>query len=59
MWWLAINHFNGRNPQGPNIRLVIVSSLLDYFGRHPKWCSDEGVPLRFDINELRSNSEIC
>ena len=30
--WLTHGHFDGGNPQAPNIRLVIVARLLDHLG---------------------------
>lgn len=55
---LRVDHLDSSNTQRPDIRLVVIASLLDYLGRHPEWCTDECIPLRFDVDQLRCDAEI-
>lgn len=54
-----MGHLDGRDSQGPYIRLEVVPSLLDYLRCHPKGSSDESVALGFDVCQLCSDTEVC
>lgn len=56
--WFTIGHFHRRDAQRPNISLETVAILLNDFWGHPKGRSDKGVPLRLDIGQLRSDTEV-
>lgn len=57
--WFSINHLHRRDTERPDVRLEVISSLLDNLWRHPEGRTDECVPLRFDIGELCRDSEVC
>lgn len=58
IWRLAVDHLDRSDSERPDVRLEVVSSLLDDFRRHPKRRADECVSLGLDVGELRCNSEI-
>ena len=59
IWRLPLREFYRRNPQAPNIGLVIVAALLDNFRRHPVWSTDKRVLLRGQSpRELAGNTEV-
>lgn len=58
MRWLAVDHFDRRDTEGPDIRLEVVASLLDHFRRHPEWRSNESIALRLDVDQLGRHAEV-
>lgn len=38
VWWLAVNHFNYKNAQRPDVYLRSVRLPRDDLGCHPVWC---------------------
>lgn len=58
VWGFSVNHLNCCDTQRPDVCLEIISSLLDYFRRHPERGSDECIALRLDVDELGSDTKV-
>lgn len=43
--WLSLCQLNCSYTQAPYIRFVVITTLLDYLGRHPVWRADKSVLL--------------
>jgi hypothetical protein len=55
---LSIRQLHGGDTQGPDVRLEAVPILLDDFGGHPEWRTNECVALRLDVGQLGRNAKV-
>lgn len=55
---LALSHLHSQNANRPQVGLAVMPDLLDYFGGHPEWRSDDRFALLSRLGQLPGHAEV-
>ena len=55
---LGLDHFDGHDPEGPDVDFAAVFLLFDDFGGHPVGCADHGRAFGALLGEFGAEAEV-